>query len=134
MKHLVRLAVLCLAACPAIAFAGDRWYWATAQCSDENMDNVYMFAAVADITVEDDDEDMQTSEDAARFGFGNYVQDTYAEEQCGTADITATNMDASREYDTREEAAAALDEYLAGEEAKDHPWLKIVRVEDYVRE
>jgi hypothetical protein len=135
MKAGIRLAVLCLAACPGFAaLADERWYWATAQCSDEDRENVYMFAAIADITTEDDDEDPQTSEDAARFGFGNFAQDTYAEELCGTANITAQNMGVSRRYDTREEAAAALDDYLEREAAKDQPWLQIVRVDDYVRE
>lgn len=135
MRAVTQWIVLCLAACPAFAaVAGERWYWVTAQCSDEDRNNVYMFAAVAGITTEDDDEDQQTTEDSARFGFGNYAQDNYAEAQCGTADITAQNMDASRAYDTREEAAAALDDYLRGEESKDQPWLRIVRVDDYVRD
>jgi hypothetical protein len=137
MKAIIRLVLWCLVLFPACAcLAGERWYWATAQCSDEADETVYEFVALADIATDEDagGDEPQQSEDAARFGFGNYAEDMYAEEYCGSAEITAQNMDASRSYDSREEAAAALDDYVAREEAKAHPWLKFVRVDDYVRD
>ncbi|GAB1596766.1 hypothetical protein [Lysobacter claricitrinus] len=136
MKSLIRLAVLGFAALPAFAMAGERWYWATAQCSDAADENVYMFAAVVSIQTDEDagGDEPQESRDSARFGFGNYAEQNYAEESCGTAEISAQNMSVSGSFDSRDEAASALDDYVADEEAKGHAWLKIVRVEDFARE
>lgn len=131
--NVIRLAVLVLATMPSLAFADDRWYWATAQCKNEAEDNVYMFAAVVDITTEidPDTDEPQHSKDAARYGFGNYVEATYAEDRCGEATVTAQNMYATNSFDTREDAEASLDDYIAREEAEGNDWLKIVRLDDY---
>ncbi|AXK72891.1 hypothetical protein DWG18_11800 [Lysobacter sp. TY2-98] len=133
MKNVVRLAILASVLLPALAFADERWYWATAQCSDEDDETVYMFAALVDITtdIDPDSDEPQESKDHARFGFGNYAEDTYAEQYCGVAEITAQNMYATSSFDTREEAEASLDDYVAREEADDRPWLKIIRVDEY---
>lgn len=118
-----------LFALPAFSCAAAGWHWAIAQCSDEADEQVYMIAALAEVAT-----DGQQGIDDARFGFGNYAEANYAEEHCGVASITAQNMDASGEFDSRDEAAVSLDAYLGEKEAQGHAWLSIVRVDDYIDE
>ncbi|MGY4514963.1 hypothetical protein [Lysobacter sp. HA18] len=133
MKSIVSAAfAAALLLCAFDCAASERWYWATAQCSDESEENVYMFAAVVSVDADDDDADApQHSQDSARFGFGNHAESTYADDYCAAGGISAQNMAARGSYDSRDEAAAALDAYVESKEADDSPWLTIVRVDDY---
>jgi hypothetical protein len=137
MKLATQALVFLLFALPAFTCCADeRWYWASAECSDEASEDVYMFVAVVDIQPDGSDgaDEARVSENNARFGFGGYAEANYAEEYCGTAEITAQNTSVSGSFDSREEAAESLDAYVQKEEAEGNAWLKIVRLEDYVDE
>jgi len=137
MQSFMRLAVLCAAmAVSCGAAAADRWFWVTAQCRDDAHDDVYMFAAVAHVANDEAPygDEYQHSRDSARFGFGIYANRNYAEDHCGGDVVDAQNMHASNSFDTRGEAAEALDDYIGGKEADGHAWVKVVRVADYVEE
>lgn len=128
MKFKQQLLLAAALAVPAFPCAAS-WYWAEAQCSDEADENVYVILALVQTGV-----DGQEGHDNARFGFGNYAEENYAEEYCGVAEITAQNMDAAGVFDSREEADEYLTRYVEKKEADASPRVHYVRVDDYIDE